>query len=301
MTDFYNKDTYTFDDIQMLINERIPESLKLDYKASGAVNANMLKDIGKDVSSFANSAGGIIVYGIKEVNQVPAELTFIDGKQYTRERLEHFIARAVEPRIENLMIYPIVVDNDLSKTIYVVKVPQSNRIHMNMDNRYYRRYNFESVPMEEYEVRNMYLRANLSELDLSYRTIYQNNHTKNKHSITFEFNVLNSGASIERFYKLILEIPRTLFAKAVDKDLLQNRYYSTFTRESIILSIPNTSPVFQNEQDLIASIDFDVTVFDEKRFVGQIDVKLLYSNGARSESIILKDKWNALWEKQTDH
>ena len=40
--------------------------------------------------------------------------------------------------------------------IYVISIPQSTRApHMASDKRFYKRFNFESVPMEEYEVRDV--------------------------------------------------------------------------------------------------------------------------------------------------
>jgi len=54
--------------LQTLIADGIGESLTLDFKASPSLtrdSANVL-ELCKDVSAFANSAGGQIVYGIAE-------------------------------------------------------------------------------------------------------------------------------------------------------------------------------------------------------------------------------------------
>ena len=53
------------------------------------------------------------------------------------------------------------------RVLYVVSVPQSNRApHMASDNRFYKRFNFESVPMEEYEVRDVARRSETPDLRL---------------------------------------------------------------------------------------------------------------------------------------
>lgn len=58
--------------VQYYIDNEIQESLTLEYKAADALartDANK-REITKDVSAFANSAGGIILYGIRE-HQAP--------------------------------------------------------------------------------------------------------------------------------------------------------------------------------------------------------------------------------------
>jgi predicted HTH transcriptional regulator len=58
----------TRDDLQRLIDDEIQESLTLDYKASPALakDSKSRDELCKDVSAFANSAGGQIIYGIEE-------------------------------------------------------------------------------------------------------------------------------------------------------------------------------------------------------------------------------------------
>jgi len=53
-------------DLERLIEEKLPESLMLEYKASPALSRtnNGLKELVKDVTALANSAGGQIIYGI---------------------------------------------------------------------------------------------------------------------------------------------------------------------------------------------------------------------------------------------
>ena len=54
--------------LQNYITSEIEESLTLEYKSAEALDRNETKkkEITKDVSAMANSAGGIIVYGISE-------------------------------------------------------------------------------------------------------------------------------------------------------------------------------------------------------------------------------------------
>ena len=63
--DFYSKDEYRIEDIEQLIENEVEENIHLDYKSEGALEKSEKKrnEIIKDVSAFANSDGGIIIYG----------------------------------------------------------------------------------------------------------------------------------------------------------------------------------------------------------------------------------------------
>jgi len=62
--------------IRELIASQVQESLTLDYKSCGSLARTDAKkrEISKDVSAFANSAGGTIVYGVVEDKHVPTEI-----------------------------------------------------------------------------------------------------------------------------------------------------------------------------------------------------------------------------------
>lgn len=147
-------------DLDRLITDGVQESLTLDYKGAAALTPmteSVKTEISKDVSAFANSAGGIIVYGLREVNQLPAALEPIDTNLVTRERLEQVIDSRIQRRIDGLRIKQINIPGG---AVFVVAVPQSLRApHMASDHRYYKRFEFRSVMMEDYEVRDVSTRS----------------------------------------------------------------------------------------------------------------------------------------------
>ena len=57
------------EDLLELVSTQTQESVTLDYKASEALGKSEGKktEISKDVSALANSAGGVIIYGIAEI------------------------------------------------------------------------------------------------------------------------------------------------------------------------------------------------------------------------------------------
>jgi len=53
-------------DLEQLIRDAVPESLTLEYKRSDALSKEngKVNELCKDVSAFANSLGGLLIYGI---------------------------------------------------------------------------------------------------------------------------------------------------------------------------------------------------------------------------------------------
>src|SRR6266480_2389135 len=152
-------------DLIDLIHLKQEESLQLDFKRAESLDSTDKKktEISKDVSAFANSAGGTIVYGIGESAHEPryAE-TFspIDPAKYSKEWLEQIINARIQPRVHGVLINPVELGRShLGQYAYVVCIPQSETAHQASDHRYYKRYNFESVAMEDYEVRQTMGRA----------------------------------------------------------------------------------------------------------------------------------------------
>lgn len=257
MKSFYDKEDYTIDDIQSLIENQVEESIYLDFKSAGSLEKSDKKriEISKDVASFANSDGGIIVYGIKEVDHVASEFSFIDGNEFTKEWIETIINSYVQRRISDIKIYPIRIDGDIKKSIYVVKIPYSyDAPHLSKDNRYYKRYNFMSVPMEEYEIRQSYNRKDNTELvidnlilQIGSSSIVGSSYLKTLH-MALIFQVSNISNSIENMYKVEVHINRKILASGNPPNFMRNE------EETAIFSFPNTSPLFQDEVTSIATV-----------------------------------------------
>ncbi len=147
-------------DILSLIDNGVKESIELDYKQCDSLQKTegRKREIGKDVSAFANSAGGTIVYGVAEDKHVPTAIDAgYDPADITKEWLEHVINSHIQPRLERFYINQVELTTTRpGKVLYVVEIPQATTRapHQASDNRYYKRFNFESVPMEDYEVRD---------------------------------------------------------------------------------------------------------------------------------------------------
>lgn len=160
------------EDLEELIANRVQESVSLDYKRCAALDKRNPKsrgDLSKDVSAFANSSGGTLIYGVIEQNNLPIALdSGIDPAIITREWVEQIIQSSIDRRVEGTRIKQIELKKSSpGKVAYVVHVPESNRApHMADDYIFYKRYNFQSVPMKEYEVREAIHKNEIPDLKL---------------------------------------------------------------------------------------------------------------------------------------
>lgn len=147
----------TLEDIQKLIESKIEESLTLDYKRE---LDKKNKEIAKDISAFANTSGGVIIYGIEEKGHVPRSISWIDAEN-TKERIENIILSNIQPQIRDVIINPISNPENSSQAIFVVDIPESPDAPHMAAYRYYKRHNFQSTPMDDYEVKDAMFRKGL--------------------------------------------------------------------------------------------------------------------------------------------
>jgi predicted HTH transcriptional regulator len=140
----------TIAEINKLTNDKVQESLHLEYKDSRAAAPDHSNEISKAISAFANSDGGVIIYGVQEDKKhFPIMIDIgIDHSIFSHERLEQIIHGNITPRVDDLRIYPIPLSID--RSIYVVQIPKSYRgPHQAADKKYYKRFNFLATAMEE--------------------------------------------------------------------------------------------------------------------------------------------------------
>ncbi len=154
------RETWTEEDLLLLINNKVEERHDLEYKRCAALELGDDRkkiEISKDVSALANSAGGTIVYGIIEDKHVPIEIDAgFDPSVISKERLEQVILGNIRPRLQGIKINPIHLGTRApGKYAYVVHVPQASTAHQASDKKYYKRFNFKCEAMEDYEIRDI--------------------------------------------------------------------------------------------------------------------------------------------------
>lgn len=118
------------DDLMSLIETELLEGKTLDYKEkfSGNTDADK-KEFLADISSFTNSSGGDIIYGIKEEKGIPVDLV---GLEINKEGLDSkflwiddLIRQGIKPRISGIKSRAIELKN--GKYALVIRIPKSWR------------------------------------------------------------------------------------------------------------------------------------------------------------------------------
>lgn len=211
--------------LERYITEGIEESLTLDYKAAPALDKSDKKkiEITKDVSAMANSAGGILVYGIAEFQDkarehLPERLDPVDRTAYSKEWLEHIIGN-IQPQIDGVIIHPVPISSAANHVVYVVEIPQSHTAHQARDMRYYKRFNFESVMMSDYEIRDVMGRGQYPKIELEFefqKTIIRQRRSDSTFTGS-EFTrfalipiLRNSGRVFAQYVDVFLELPEII-------------------------------------------------------------------------------------------
>lgn len=113
-------------DLWNLINERVMEGRTVEYKEAlpGSSDSDK-KEFLADVSSFANTSGGNLYFGIREREGIPTDLVGLElqDADATILRLENLIRDGIEPRLPPLRIEK--VDLTTSKAVLVIAIPRS--------------------------------------------------------------------------------------------------------------------------------------------------------------------------------
>lgn len=152
--------------LERLIAEGAQEGPHIDFKRDlpSAWNNDAKNEFLADITAFANSSGGDLIYGIDEgavadaTNLVPQA---IDPDQDVR-RLQDFLLTLVDPRIPGVQVHAVpVTKNGTSGHVVIVRAPQSwagpHRVRGN--GRFYIRENMRKRDLDVPEIRGLFLRA----------------------------------------------------------------------------------------------------------------------------------------------
>lgn len=192
--------SWTESNLLELIKNKTHESLHLDFKRCAALvkgDEKRKNELSVMVSSFANSDGGTIIYGIGEEDHVAK---FIDGgfelNDISKEWIEEVITSRISYKIPRVVIHPVHLDKSNSgKYAFVIDVEKSEMApHMASDHVYYKRHNFKSCPMEHYEVEDVRNRLKHPELFINIDIVGPENRLHatigNRSNAPAEYNII---------------------------------------------------------------------------------------------------------------
>ena len=116
-------------DIKSLIENHVSEGRQIEYKLTLPDQTyDQRKEFLADVSSFANSEGGDLIFGVRENGGVPTEIAAITLQNLDEEilRFENLIRDGISPRVA-LRIHPINQDEGF---LVVIRITRSwNKPH----------------------------------------------------------------------------------------------------------------------------------------------------------------------------
>jgi hypothetical protein len=221
-----SEDDWTYERINNMIENGVEESLHLDYKAAGSLAKKPQKrdEIVKDVTAFANSDGGVIIYGVQEYSgaeqkHLPEKVTPIARADFSKEWLEQVISNAA-PRIPSVRVYPVPIPDKENQCLYVVEIPQGETAHQSADCKYYRRYNFESVAMRDHEIRDVMNRATTPKIEVEAHLNLQDFKSRGRLSLKLK-NVGNTMAlHFQAAVRLPLELDGTSVTPTMDSPVM---------------------------------------------------------------------------------
>ena len=233
--------------IEQLISDGVEESLSLEYKSAPALGKSDGKkaEIVKDVSAFANSSGGTVIYGVAEFQSDqrhrPEKIDAVDRREFSKEWLEQII-QSIQPRIEGIVIEPIAI-NDTS-ACYVVEIPQSHTAHQARDHVYYRRHNFNLLPMEDYEVRDVMSRRKRPKIRAS---MFASRNVDREGYILVKLE--NIGTVLAKDYMVDLRVPINLGGQiSVEQPAFLNDYEGKYFYSFRLVPTALRMPLFPDSE-----------------------------------------------------
>jgi hypothetical protein len=198
----------------------IEERTDLEYKA-----AKGLEDkprIRKHVSAMANSAGGTIIYGMKEkdvigesgkvTKRIPDGLEDVTPSGVTKESLDQII-RGIQPPL-NFEIEDVQVPS-INGHVYVVKIPQGVTAHMADDNKHYKRLNFHVDAMEAYELRDIMNRVTTPAFEVS--IFIKDQRVDDPYNQVLYFLIEHTSGPYAKYLQIDFKIPRYWNANVIDR------------------------------------------------------------------------------------
>lgn len=148
------------DDLIYLLEYEVVEDKRLEYKgAFEPNNPEWKRKFLKVISSFANTSGGLLIYGISEEKGVPKKFEPLDIEDFDKTRiiLQDIVRSRTEPIIPNLEVVTVDI-LDENNIVLIIKVLKSwngpYRVKMNGKREFYIRIDGKSTEMDILELRN---------------------------------------------------------------------------------------------------------------------------------------------------
>lgn len=149
---------------------RVPESVYLDYKQNGSDGSNK-ENWAKALSGFGNTAGGVLVWGLKCDGLLPTELAPIPKAEALRARLNQLVPCLTEEPVSGVEVRSFPFAPGLDEGFVVCFVPLSRRRPHRVVNgkEFYFRVTDNFIPLPVPSLRTLFYPHTFSRLSIYYQ------------------------------------------------------------------------------------------------------------------------------------
>ncbi len=148
-------------DLQELVLNKVRERKTIEYKRSlPGMRYDDKKEFLADASSFANTHGGHLLYGIQAENGIAEELIGIEDTEIdaATARLESMLRDGVRPGLTGVQVHPVRLES--GKTVLVLRVGRSwalpHRVTLEGHDKFYGRSTAGKYPLDVPELRALF-------------------------------------------------------------------------------------------------------------------------------------------------
>jgi len=201
--------------IQLFIEEGKEENLQLDFKEinrADLTHKDDRKNFAKALSGFANSSGGIIIWGVKATKNKEGidcaqDKAVISNVSLFLSKLNEFTGSAVSPIVDGVL-HKSIIDNG-KNGFAVTYVPESDSCpHMAKfsDDRYYKRSGDSFYKMEHFDLEDMFGRRKKPSLEIIAEVIGLRPSLRER-GVVIMIRLLNSGRGTAKAPYLEIKTP----------------------------------------------------------------------------------------------
>jgi hypothetical protein len=208
--------------IDKLLLERRQESVDLEFKektdaSNGEPGRDDRRNLAKILSSFSNSMGGLVVWGVearKNSDQIDCATNRKPILQMERFRSDvvRLISQALMPRHDGIHVEIVKTTNPMDGGYLLILVEQSERRPHRAElgvGRYYKRSGDSSIKMEHYDIEDSFKRLVVPLLDIRWETrntgAARMGSDHQSVSVVIDISLVNASPVTARFPFLILK------------------------------------------------------------------------------------------------
>ncbi|HJU12512.1 MAG TPA: ATP-binding protein [Candidatus Binataceae bacterium] len=206
----------TAEDVERLVGK----SEDLYFDAKTLTNESMTDDsdkqpLAKTLSAFANADGGVIIYGLEakrgsDNRDVVQAVKPLKDTELVRSRILALIGQLIQPPVEGIIVASRRKSDGSGYVIVFVPPSDSGPHRARPLREYYRRHGSSSLPMEHYELEEMFGRRRRPKLELYSRIKHQRwGDPEQGYSAVVHVGLRNTGRAIAKYPGLLLKNCKT--------------------------------------------------------------------------------------------